>query len=498
MSFNLARVAAIVGVAGAVASPLAFGQSVVHEASPHSGGLQMARKVLAQRQTEANALRTESPDAGIDLSCSPKPCVLPNARASGGAQPVNENAITVNPATNTDLISTANDYNCATIQGIYASTDSGSTWTSTCTTPLPGNSGLGDPVPAYNSNGIAYVVGINTPDGGATGVIAIQRSNDKGITWQAARQAVPNTLGGIADKPWLEVDTNTTSPFNNSVYVSVTQFDFSSNSQITVSRSRNNGNTWATANASTLQTFPDVAQFTDMAVGRDGTVYLSYLKCRATSPFGTCGGTTATMVFQKSTDGGVTWSAPVTMATVRLAPSNCGAFYGCLPNTAQRVSNIPTIAVDNSTGPNSGKLYSVMYNFRNGAMKIQVVSSTNDGSTWSAPKVVVPANVPGDQFFPWINVNNSSGEIAVTWLDRRNDAANLLYEAFGASSTNGGASYPLNIKLSSAKSDPFNDGFGGGFMGDYTGSAWAGNTLFMSYVDTRSGIAQNWIAGGSR
>jgi hypothetical protein len=39
------------------------------------------------------------------------------------------------------------------------------------------------------------------------------------------------------------------------VYVSVTQFDFSSNSQITVSCSRN-GTNWATANASTLQTFP--------------------------------------------------------------------------------------------------------------------------------------------------------------------------------------------------------------------------------------------------
>jgi hypothetical protein len=139
-----------------------------------------------------------------------------------------------------------------------------------------------------------------------------------------------------------------------------------------------------------------------------------------------------------------------------------------------------------------------MYNFRNGAMKIQVVSSTDGGSTWSAPKVVVPASVPGDQFFPWINVNNASGEIAVTWLDRRNDPGNLLYEAFGASSTNGGASYPLNTRLSSAKSDPFDDGFGGGFMGDYTGSAWAGNTLFMSYVDTRKGNAQNWIAGGSR
>jgi hypothetical protein len=177
MSIKLARAAAIVGMAGAVSAPAALAQSVLQESSPLSGGVQMARKVLAQRQAQAAVLCTKAPDMGIDLSCSPKPCGLPNVRASGGTQPVNENAITVTPATNTDVISTANDYNCGTIQGIFASTDSGSTWARTCcTTPLPGNGGLGDPVPAYNSNGAAYVVRINTPDGGATGVIAIQRS----------------------------------------------------------------------------------------------------------------------------------------------------------------------------------------------------------------------------------------------------------------------------------------------------------------------------------
>jgi hypothetical protein len=276
MSFKFAHVAAAVGVAAAVASPFAFGQSVVHESSPHSGGLQMARKVQAQRAGEAAvAARTESGDAGIDISCSPKPCVLPNVQASAGPQPVNENAIAANPATGTDLVSTGNDYNCPSLQGIFTSNDSGSTWRRACMTALPGNSGLGDPVPAYDTQGRAHVVGINSADGGSTGVIVTQRSLDQGLTFRAARQAVPNTLGGIADKPWLEADTNAASPFKDSLYISVTNFASTSDSQITVSRSRDGGNTWATANAGVRQTFPDVHQFSDLAVGRDGTVYLT-------------------------------------------------------------------------------------------------------------------------------------------------------------------------------------------------------------------------------
>jgi BNR repeat-like domain len=498
MSFKFARVAAIVGVAGAVASPFAFGQSVVHEASPHSGGLQMARKVQAQRAAEAaTAARTESGGVGVDLSCSPKPCLLPNVQASAGPQPVNENAIAANPATGTDLVSTGNDYNCPSLQGIFTSNDSGTTWRRACMTSLPGNSGLGDPVPAYDTKGRAHLVGINSADGGFTGVIVTQRSVDQGLTWRAARQAVPNTLGGIADKPWLEADTNTASPFKDSLYISVTNFASTSDSQITVSRSRDGGNTWATTAAGTRQTFPDVHQFSDLAVGRDGTVYLTYMKCRATNSIGGCGGTTATMLFQKSTDGGVTWSPAVAMTTARLAPFNCGAFYGCLPNTSERVSNIPSIAVDGTTGANSGKLYVTYYDFTGGAMKVRVVSSSDGGTTWGAPKAVAPASAAGDQFFPWVSVSGT-GEIAVTWLDRRNDAANVNYEAFGASSTNGGNSFPLNVNFSSVPSNPFNDGFGSGFMGDYTGNVWVGKTLFMSYMDTRTGVSQNWVTGGSR
>ena len=100
----------------------------------------------------------------------------------------------------------------------------------------------------------------------------------------------------------------------------------------------------------------------------------------------------------------------------------------------------------------------------------------------------------GDQFLPWISVSKT-GQVGVTWLDRRNDAGNLKYEAFAGFSTNGGVSFGANAKLSEVASNPNNDGFGGGFTGDYTGNVWIGNALVMSYMDMRSGIvSQDWVA----
>jgi len=496
MTLSTFRAASLMGLAMTASTPMAYGQS--NGAQPYSSGLIAAQDFRAGRLSLRASIGAQAEGGPhTEVGCKPAPCVLPNVRASGGTQPVNENAMAVNPTDKRSLITTGNDYNCGSIQGIFVSTDKGSSWTQKCMTPLAGASGLGDPVPAYDARGNAYVVGINQLPNGV-GVIVVQKSTDNGATFGAAKQAVPATLGSIADKPWLEADTNKDSPFKNSLYVSVTQFAANNDSQISVSRSRDGGATWTTVDVSPRQTFPDVVQFSDLATGRDGTVYLTYMKCRANGPTGDCGGTKSTMIFHKSTDGGATWSAPVTISTAKLAPDSCGAFYGCLPNTGERMSNIPPVAVDNSTGANAGKLYVAMYDYIGGRMQVQVASSVDGGTTWSAPKLVATAGATGDQFLPWLNVSKA-GQVGVTWLDRRNDAANLQYEAFAAFSTDGGTTYPENVKLSEVQSNPNNDGFGGGFMGDYTGSGWAGHTLYMSYMDMRSGtVSQDWVAGSKR
>lgn len=462
--------------------------------TPESGGALMAKAIRDGRVQ----LPGSSAAFGLqpNLVCSPLPCVLPNVQASTGTNIANEVPIAANPRNPLQLLTGANDYNCSDFQGFYASSNGGSTWNHTCLPTLPGGGGLGDPMVAYDTLNNTFAGGIGTGSPGQ--VIVVSVSTNNGTTWGAPVVAATQTLrGGSADKGWLQVDLGANSPFFNCLYVSNTQFDSSGfNSQISVSHSCNHGVTWKTVAVDSEQFYPGaVDQFSDLAIGNDGTVYVSWMRCPATGPTGDCGGTTAKLLVSKSTDGGNTWSAAATIATPNLAPDSCGAFYGCLPNTFERVSDIPVIAIDNSLGTYAGHLYVAYYTWTGSQMKVYVASSADGGTTWGAGVAVTSSTATHDQFFPWVNVN-ARGTIGVTWLDRRNDPSNVKYDSFAGFSTNGGASFMINKKLTSVMSDPFNDGFGGAFMGDYTGNTWDRGTLFASWMDSRNGSFMQDEVGG--
>jgi len=464
--------------------------------SPESGSLLMAKSIRNGSVQLPASL--EAASILQNLTCSPLPCVLPNVQASGGVNIANEDPIATNPRNPNQLLTGANDYSCPNYQGFYASGDGGATWTRTCLTTIAGGSGLGDPMVGYDQVGNTFAGGIQSGSPGQ--VIVVASSTNNGTSWSAPVVAAkPTFSGGQTDKGWLEIDLSPNSPHLNCLYVSNTQFDPSSNSQISVSHSCDHGKTWATIAVDPKQLYPGaVDQFSDLAIGNDGTVYVSWMRCPATGPTGDCGGTTVKMLVSKSTDGGTTWSTPVTTATPRLAPDSCGAFYGCLPNTFERVSNIPVIAIDNSTRANAGHLYVVYYTWTGSQMKVNVTHSTDGGTTWSAGVPVAPSTATHDQFFPWINVS-VVGTVGVSWLDRRNDPNNVNYDAFTAFSGTGGASFGGNQKITSVMSDPFNDGFGGGFMGDYTGNTWDRATFYASWMDTRNGsFTQDEVGGIAR
>lgn len=430
------------------------------------------------------------------LNCTPAPCALPNVDGSTGAtQPVDETPIAVNPLNAKQMITGGNDYNCTSgsYRGFWTSNNGGKTWSGGCGLDVSGESGDGDPVVGYDLNGNVYQGGIES-DG-----VGIASSSDNGKNWNPMVIATSVNGYSLSDKPWLQIDTNPNSPRANTLYVSNTQFGAGSDTTIFVSHSTDSGKTWTGVAVSPEGIYPNINQFSDLATDSSGNVYVTYMNCTANDSNGECGGTTATMYVQKSTDGGNTWSSQVAIGTVTLAPSStCGAFYGCLPNTSERVSDIPAIGVDNSGGSRDGQLYVVEYNWTGSYMQVLVTSSTNHGKTWSMPVPVAPNSDTHDQFFPWLNVD-SKGNVGVTWLDRRNDSSNINYEAFATWSSNGGHSFKTNVQIADTASDPFNDGFDSGFMGDYSGNAWFGNKLFASWTDTRNGsYSQNEVGGLKR
>jgi hypothetical protein len=447
--------------------------------APQSGS------VLVARALRAGTLTLPHSYGGLVSGPStPNPTILPNVRASGGTDIANENPITADPSNPQHLLSGANDYACGALQGFYSSGNGGATWSQHCLPPL-GAGGCGDPNVAYDTLGNSYILGIGDCDG-FTGSIVLSKSPDNGATWGPVKKVIPPLFaGGITDKEWTEIDHSATSPFKNRIYTSITQFDSASNSEISVSYSSNGGGTFITKKVDPKQTFPNsVDQFSDLAIAKDGTVYVTWIRCPWNSgQTGDCGGTTAKILMSKSIDGGVTWSPEVQITTAKLAPDTAGCGYGCFPGTSERLSDIPAIDVDDSTG----KLWVGYYNYEAPNTRGYLISSTNGGTTWGTPAKI---NQSGNQGWLW-TASNDAGAVSVSYM---NSVQNGTYQET-ASLTKTGTTFLIK-KLASVPSQFANDGFGGGFIGDYTGGIWTGLKLHASWMDTRGGSHADDYTGG--
>jgi len=471
------------------ASGVAFSARVqpgILDKSPLSGSVLVARAI---RQGKV------SPGAGAFArgSASPSATVLPNVKAaSNGSDISNEDPLTADPSNAQHMLSGANDYNCSALQGFYSSDDAGAHWRGHCM-PVVGQGGCGDPDVAYDTQGNSYILGIGDCNG-FSGSVVLQKSSDNGVTWSAARKVInPLFSGGITDKEWTEVDTSATSAFKDSIYTSITQFDSASDSAISVSYSRDGGQTFTTKQIDAKQIFPgSVDQFSDLAVAKDGAVYVTWIRCPwGSGATGDCGGTVAKIFMSKSTDGGVTWTAEKQITTATLAPDTSGCGYGCFPGTAERLSDIPAIDVDDS----SGTVWMGFYNYTGGHTRGFLTSSTNGGSTWSTP---APVGFKGDTGWIWVSTNDAGG-IAVSGMQSGAGTGGAGTYVAGVGVTRDGTHF--SIIQTSTNPTPLrfsNDGFGGGFIGDYTGGIWTGTTFHQSWMDTRNGTNSQDFTGGAK
>jgi hypothetical protein len=431
-------------------------------------------------------------------ACSPAPCVLPPTQASEGGALVNTSPIAVNPLDPKQLLVGSNDFNCPGegTAGFHLSADGGSTWSLTCMTGIitqdhvydPG----GGPAVGYDRNGVAYIVSsyIDNEEG-IYGFVAFEKSDD-GVNWSNPRVAL-GVEDSLAVYSGLAVDTNPNSPYLNSLYVSAVVIGpagVQSENQVVVSHSNDGGKTWKRVAVAPVQTSPDVDRYTSMTVGRDGAVYLTWMYCNSGPYF--CDDDGAFMVFSRSSDGGDTWSKPTLMTTVVLNHEG-------IPNSKVGADNYPAIGVDNSNGPNAGNLYVSMYNWTGSFLQVQVVRSTDGGQTWWNPVAVAPPSDTHDQFFPWLSVS-PRGLVGVSWLDRRNDPANVDYQAFAAISADGGKSFGENVQLTTAFSNPNVNGYPNDeWMGDYTGNTWDGPDYFVAaWMDSSNGVDMQEVVGGIR
>jgi len=351
----------------------------------------------------------------------------------------------------------------ATNNGWATSTDGGSTWTrgylprTTRHTRLGTYDRLSDPTVTYDRAHNVWLISSlalrETPSIHGVAVI-VSRSTNGGTTWSAP---VVVATGVDLDKNWITCDTTPASPFYGRCY---TEWDdHAAGNRIYMSTSADGGLTWGpsrtTANNATGLGGQPVVQ-------PNGTVVVPINNANAS----------AVLAF-RSTDGGATWSAPVTVSAIARHV------------VAGNLRSLPLISAEID---GAGKVYVVWQDcrFRRYCRTNDIVLSTStNGLSW-APVTRVPVDGPGvdDRFIPGLGVDPAtSGAGAHLGLTYHSySAANCTVDTCQLnvgfiSSTDGGVTWSAPLQLAGPMSVRWLPLTSQGYMtGDYVSTSFSGGT----------------------
>ncbi len=200
--------------------------------------------------------------------------------------------------------------------GFYTSTDGGTSWMVgflpglVRAGPVPGQyEAAGDPAVVAGAPGVFWYANLAFDRTDNANSVAVSRSTDGGQTWTTHFVVQTPANQGKAlfnDKEWIGADPSDQS--GNTAYVAWTEFEGAS-SAIVISKTTDGGVTWTPPQLVSAR-FTD-SQGATVVVGANGTVYLT---------FETFLGSTDAAIFAVSTDGGASFSSRV-IAPIQDIPS---------------------------------------------------------------------------------------------------------------------------------------------------------------------------------
>ncbi len=381
-----------------------------------------------------------------------------------------ETAIAVNPV-NTDIV-IAGSNGTGSNQVMWRSTNGGANWTGPIN--LPSNS-FCDPSVGWSTDGqMAYTTSLL--DSGTAGG-AIYRSTDAGVTWT---QGASFGNGSNSDKEYLHVDSATTSPYKDNLYVS-----WHENNVQKFVRSTDKG---ATFGPTLTIDSGFVGIGSDIASDKDGNVYYF---------FPTSSGARQVRV-AKSTNGGTSFAAGVKVADTK------AQFDFPLPSMPSRRAFIYVSAdADLSNGPYANSIYVAWpdtYDTENESSatanhaRVQVAYSRDGGATWTTttPHPTTDQSTV-DRYQEWLKVDQW-GRVHVMYYDTRNSANRTGVDVYYSVSLDGAQTWQPPRRLTTVTSPKINTSME---WGDYNGMDMAMNDIIAIYTDNRlSNGGEVWAVGG--
>jgi len=220
--------------------------------------------------------------------------------------------------------------------------------------------------------------------------------------------------------------------------------------------------------------------FGDVAVGPHGEVIVTYQ-----SPVAAKSSGPSTIYVNRDLDGlGSGGFGPAIAATTTLV-------QGYTPIPAQPDRQIDAEA-NLAWDLHSGRIY-LVYTDRpsltSADTNIYVRYSVDSGATWKAPVLVNDDAGGASQFNPAIAVDQSTGNVAVTWYDCRNSPGNNTAQIYGTISTTGGASWLSNVQIGAGLSN----GVGAGTFnfGDFDTMDFANGVFYRAWADNSTSSNQD-------
>ncbi len=370
----------------------------------------------------------------------------------------------------------------------------------------------GDPVAVFSRDGTAYFASLAEPPGRAGGGIYVHRSSNAGRSWARPTLAVdercdPELAERVnTDKEWLSVDGQ------GNLYLTYTAIVTScdptripestidalarmSDMGIFLTKSTDRGRTWTEPE----MIWDGYALGSIPKVGPDGTLYVS-LWSTVPSPGLTCpgaiglvlakvGGTPFySIVTGSSKDGGTSWSwheEPV-----------CGFEAGELTKPGRFVGGrfLPSLSVDGST--NTAFVAFPSFVASEARFTIQLISSSDGGASWSAPREVTPG--PGDSQIPVVFA--SDGIVRMTYVettgtkDQNETTADGTSQTLYVESGDDGSSWSQPVSLGTKVGQPkeYTE------LGDYNALDVVGDRIAAIWTDARhERYGQIWARVGS-